>query len=183
MSTWKSRTRVDQARRADDDAGHHVAVAGQILRGGLDDEVGPELDRPADVRRGERVVDEVRGAVAMGQVGQGDVIGDDDRRVGDRLRVQDPGRRGGQGRLDRGEIADVDEVDRDPSRPNTVASWDRVVPYTARVATIRSPADRSVPIAPWIAPIPEAKANPASAPSSSATAEAKATTVGLSRRP
>ena len=67
VSTWTLSDRVDQIAPAADDAGEHVAVAGQVLRRRLDDEVGAELERPAEVRRGERVVDDVAGAVAMGQ--------------------------------------------------------------------------------------------------------------------
>ena len=56
------------------------------------DEVRAELDRPAEIRRRERVVDDVARAVAVGQLGERGVVGDDDRRVGDRLRVEDAGR-------------------------------------------------------------------------------------------
>ena len=50
---------VDALARAGDDAGDDVAVAAEVLRRRLDDEVGAEVERPADVRRGERVVDDV----------------------------------------------------------------------------------------------------------------------------
>ena len=43
--------------------------------------------------RGERVVDDVGRAVAMGELGERGVVGDERRRVGDRLGVEDPGRR------------------------------------------------------------------------------------------
>ena len=59
---------------------------------------------------------------------------------------------------------------------------ERVVPYRLRVATIRSPAPTSDTTARWIAAIPVAAANPASAPWSSAMAAASASTVGLPRR-
>ena len=170
---------LDELVPAADDAGEDVAVAGQVLRRRLDDEVGAELDRPAEVRRGERVVDDVAGAVAMGQLGERGVVGDDDRRVGDRLGVEDARRRGRQGRLDRGEIGHVDELGRDaePARRRRSSSA-RVVPYEAAVATIRSPAETSDTSAAWIAAMPDAKAKPASAPSSSATAAAKRPTSG-----
>ena len=59
---------------------------------------------------------------------------------------------------------------------------ERVVPYRFRVATIRSPAPTSDPTARWIAAMPVAAAKPASAPWSSATAAASASTVGFARR-
>ena len=73
----------------------------------------PELQRPADVRRRERVVDDVGRPVSMGELGEGRVIGDVRRRVGDRLRVEDPRRGGGEGRRDRVEVGRVDDLDRD----------------------------------------------------------------------
>ena len=53
-----------------DDAGDDVAVAGQELGRRFHDQVRPELERPADVRRGERVVDEVGRAVPRGRRGR-----------------------------------------------------------------------------------------------------------------
>ena len=82
----------DPLGRAGDDAGDDVAVAAQELGRRFDDEVRAELERAADVGRGERVVDDVRRAVAMGQLGERGVIGDVGRRVGDGLGVQDAGR-------------------------------------------------------------------------------------------
>ena len=49
----------------------------------------------------------------MGQAGQRRVVGHDDRRVGDGLRVEDAGRGERERGLDRGEIGHVDEVDPD----------------------------------------------------------------------
>ena len=40
VSTWKSGRRSTRLADPHDDAGHHVAVAGEVLRRGLDDEVG-----------------------------------------------------------------------------------------------------------------------------------------------
>ncbi len=57
-----------------------------------------------------------------------------------------------------------------------------MVPYTALVTTIVWPARTTETIAAWMAAIPLAKASPASAPSSSATAFASAAVVGLSMR-
>ena len=56
------------------------------------------------------------------------------------------------------------------------------MPYTACVATIVWPARTTETIAAWMAAIPVAKARPASAPSSSATALPRAAVVGLSMR-
>ena len=84
--------RGDRAVGPGDDAGDQVAVAAEELRRGLDDEVRAELERPADVRARERVVDDVRRAVAVGEVGQRGVVADEGRGVRDRLRVEDAGR-------------------------------------------------------------------------------------------
>ena len=104
-------------------------MAAEVLRRRLDDEVGAELERPAQDGRGERVVDDEQRAVAVGELGQGGDVDDDDRRVGDRLDVEDPGRRGGQRRLDRREVGRVDERRRStPSRPKRSVSSVRVEP-------------------------------------------------------
>ena len=50
---------VDEVTPPDGDAGEDVAVAGDVFRRRLDDEVRAQLDRPAEIRRGERVVDDV----------------------------------------------------------------------------------------------------------------------------
>ncbi len=90
-------------------------VAAEVLRQRLDDEVRPELDRAAQDRRGERVVDDEQGAVPVGELGQGGDVDHDDRRVGDRLDVEDAGR------AERpvpastaGEVGRVDELDATP---------------------------------------------------------------------
>ena len=71
VSIWTRSTAAIQLRRAGDDAGDDVAVAAEELRRRLDHEVRAELERPADVRRRERVVDDVQRAVAMGELGEG----------------------------------------------------------------------------------------------------------------
>ena len=60
-------------------------------------------------------------AVAMGDLGEGAMVGHDDRRVGDRLGVEDPGRRRGERRLDRVRVAHVDVRRRHPEPPQDVA--------------------------------------------------------------
>ena len=63
-------------------------------------------------------------------VGERRVIGDERRRVGDGLRVEDARRRGRERRRDRVEVGRVDEVDRGPrSRRTCRSSWLRVEPY------------------------------------------------------
>ena len=102
-----------RSRAAGHDAGDDVAVPGQELRGQFDDEVGTERERPADVRRGERVVDDVRRAVLVGEAGDRGVVGHDGRRVGDGLGVDDTGRRGRDGRGGRVGVGQVRELDLD----------------------------------------------------------------------
>ena len=75
---------------------------------------------PADVRRGERVVDDVGRAVAMGEVRERRVVGDHHRRVRERLRVEHANgarrERGGN----RVVVGGVDEVGPDAERPEHV---------------------------------------------------------------
>ena len=60
----------------------------------------PRASGPAQGRRGERVVDDDGRAVAVAQLREGRQVGDGDGRVGDRLEVEDAGRRRGEGRVD-----------------------------------------------------------------------------------
>ena len=67
-----------------------VVVAPQVLGGGMDDDVGAVLDRPAQHRRGEGVVHDAGqpGRAAGGeQCGQ---VADGDRGIGDRLQEEQP---------------------------------------------------------------------------------------------
>ena len=118
----------DPFARAGHHAGHDVRVAADELRRRLGHEVGPELDRAAQVRRGERVVDDEQRAVAVGEPGQGRDVGDHDRRIRDRLDVEHAGRRGRQGGLDRGQVGRVDEPVVTPSRPKWLSRSERVEP-------------------------------------------------------
>ena len=133
VSIWTFSTRRTRSRATGHDAGDDVAVAGQELRRRFDDEVGPELERPADVRRGERVVDEVRRAGSWARrasaawsattvVGIGDRLGVDDAASARRRCAAVDGRRVGQ----------VDEVDVDPEPRERVESCVRVEPYAPR---------------------------------------------------
>ena len=99
---------VHPARGPDHGAGEHVRVATQPLGRRRHDQVGAELDGPAEVGRSERVVDDQLGARAMGALGQGRDVGDDGGRVGDGLDVQQPG--AGERRLHGGQIARIDVI-------------------------------------------------------------------------
>ena len=92
-------------------------VTREVLGGGLDDEVGAVLERAADHRRRERVVDREQRAVAVGGLGEGREVGEDARRVGDRLDVEDPRRGRGQRGLDGGDVGRVDVRDVDAEAP------------------------------------------------------------------
>ncbi len=104
----------DPLGRAGDHAGDDVAVAAQELGRRFDHEIRAEVERAADVGRGERVVDHVCRAVAVGQLGERGVVGQVGRRVGDGLGVQDAGRGRGEGRGHRVEVGRVDDVDPHP---------------------------------------------------------------------
>ena len=66
-----------------------------------------------------------------------------------------------------------------PKRGQTEPSSCRVPPYIWRWATMWLPRPHRPSTTPLIAPMPEAKASAASAPSSAATASSNARTVGL----
>ena len=66
VSISVSRTPAMQLGAPDDRARQHVGVAADPLGGRLDHEVGAQLHGPAQVGRGERVVDDDRGAVPVG---------------------------------------------------------------------------------------------------------------------
>ena len=63
----------------------HVGVAAEVLRRGVDDDVGAELERPLQVRRRERVVDDDDRAGFVRRVGGGVDVDDVQQRVGRRL--------------------------------------------------------------------------------------------------
>ena len=95
-------------------------MAADELRRRLDDEVGTQLDRPAQVRRGERVVDDQQCAMGVGNPGQRRDVGNHDRRVRDRLDVEDAGRHRCELGFDRGEVGRVDERRADAQPPELV---------------------------------------------------------------
>ena len=59
-----------EAAAIDDDAAQGRAVAAQEFRHRFDDDVGAELDRPQQHRRGNRIVDDQRHALRMRDGGQ-----------------------------------------------------------------------------------------------------------------
>ena len=61
----KAAVRPLERAAVDDDAADRRAVAADELRRRVDDDVGAVLDRAAEVRRGERVVDDQRRAVLV----------------------------------------------------------------------------------------------------------------------
>ena len=69
----------------DDDAADRRAVPADELRAGVDDDVGALLERLAQDRRGERVVDDHRNAGVVGDLGDRLEVGHVDARVADRL--------------------------------------------------------------------------------------------------
>ncbi len=89
-----------------------VAVAREVLRSGVHDEVGPEVEWPLQQGRGERVVhDDVRARVVRGRPDRRDV-GDLECRVGRGLQP-DQGRVGAGGHHGVG-VGDVDQVRAQP---------------------------------------------------------------------
>ena len=89
------------------DAGDDVGVAAQPLGGRFDDQVDPELERLAEVGRGEGVVDDHRGAMAMGELGEPPEVCHHDAGVGDGLGIEKARRRSRQRRLDGGSVGGV----------------------------------------------------------------------------
>ena len=78
----------------DDDAADAVAVAVEVFRGAVHDQVGAELDRPLQARARERVVDDEPGAVPMREIGCRRQVRDPHDRVARRFDEQQPCGRG-----------------------------------------------------------------------------------------
>ena len=159
----------------------HVRMAADPLGAGLDDEVRAELQRTAQVRRRERVVDDDRDAMPVRPLGELGQVGDDDRRVGDGLQIEHPGP--GERRLD-GVGGRWGRRRRSPRRSGRGrrSSAPRAAVDGARARRSGRRHSSRETSAPWIAAMPDAKLKPASAPSSSAMAAAMADAVGLSMR-
>ena len=113
VSISVSRTWAMQVGPAGDRTREHVGVAADPLGGGLDDQVGAQLEGPAEIGRGERVVDDDHGAMTMGALGEVGQVRDHDGRVGDGLEVQHPGGRP-QRSLDRVGVGRIHVLDLHP---------------------------------------------------------------------
>ena len=74
----------------DEQAADTVAVPAEILGERVHDDVGAVVERPAQVGRGDRVVDDQRDAVPVGDIGQRRDIGDVAQWIADRLAVDRP---------------------------------------------------------------------------------------------
>lgn len=72
-------------------AGQHVAVAVQVLGGGVNDQVGAEFQRPGEHRSRHRVVDGHPYPGGVGKVADGSQVGDLPHGVRRRLGPQQPG--------------------------------------------------------------------------------------------
>ena len=86
--------RRERRLRPDDRAGEQVAVAADRLGGAVDDEIGAERERPLPDRRGERVVDDQPGPMAVRELGRPRHVDDAEQGVGGRLDVEEPRRAG-----------------------------------------------------------------------------------------
>ena len=73
------------------EAADHVRVAAEVLRRRVDDDVGAELERELEVRRGEGVVDDDEGAGGVRGVGRLADVDDVEERVRRRLEPDDAG--------------------------------------------------------------------------------------------
>ncbi|MET3800160.1 hypothetical protein ABID70_000115 [Clavibacter michiganensis] len=97
----------------DHGAAEHVGVPAEVLGRGVHDDVGAERERLLEVRRGEGVVDDDRGAGRVAEVGERADVADLHQRVARRLDPQDLRRARSEDPLDRGEVAHVDGLDDD----------------------------------------------------------------------
>ena len=97
-----------EAAAVDDDAADRNAVAADPLGDGMHDDVGAELDRPAEIGGGERVVDEDRNAGRMGDVRELRDVEHLEARIADGLADDQPGV-GAQRGPEAVEIARLDE--------------------------------------------------------------------------
>ncbi len=126
---------------------HHVAVAAEVLRGGLECDVGAQLERTLERRGREGVVDNDCGPCALRQRDGRREIHDSKERVRRRLQPHDP--RGPQERVfEVGEIAHVHNLGHDPPLREEIARSDvesviSVVRQDQAVAGIQPLKDRN----------------------------------------
>ena len=167
--------RRDELAAPGDDARHDVVVAVQVLRRRLADEVGAELERPAENRRGERVVHDQE-AVALGRRERREV-GEGEARVGHRLDVAHPRRPLPGGRVGDVEVDDLHAAGPELRLGELVGRPVELLREEQRVAGARVEWSAAL-----IAAMPDAKDCAASAPSSSASTALSSSTVGLRSR-
>ena len=106
---WMKPSRSARSSRdRDQQAAHHVAVAVQVLGGGVEHDVGAVLERPLEERRGEGVVHREEVPVGLGQVADRGEIDQVHHRVGGRLAVDHAGG-GGERALHVAHLAHVHE--------------------------------------------------------------------------
>src|SRR5262245_708586 len=98
----------DVVRRAQHNAAKTAALAVDVLGGGIDHDIGAELQRLLQDRRGEHVVDDHAGAGAAGDLGYGRNIDQVERRVGGSFEEHGPGV-GAHGSCPRIEVAAIDQ--------------------------------------------------------------------------
>ena len=118
---WMKPSRSARSSRAGhQQAAHHVAVAVEVLGGGVEHDVGAVLERPLEERRGEGVVHHEEVAVRLGEVADGGEVDQVHHRVGGRLAVDHAG--GGRERaLHVGHVAHVHEGELEPEAPRRSA--------------------------------------------------------------
>ena len=111
---------ADQLDAPGDHAAGDVGVTADVLGRGVDDQVGAVLQGTADHRRGQGGVDHQQRPAVVRDLGQLVQVGHGRGRVGDGLRVDDPGRRADRG-LDLVQVGDVHEVRLHPEPGRHVA--------------------------------------------------------------
>ena len=99
---------------ADHRAGQHVAVAVQVLGGGVHDEIGAERQRPRQHRRRHRVVHGHPRAGGMGEPAHGGEVGDLPGGIGRRLDPHETRGAGADRGFHRRQVRHVDELDVEP---------------------------------------------------------------------
>ena len=124
--------------RFDEDAAHRRAVSAEILGHGMDDDVGAVLERPAQVGRRERVVDDQRNARVVRDLRDRGEIRDVELRIADRLDVHRLGVVADRGR----EIRRIVAVDERRRRCRTARTSPRAASTCRRTACATRRCDR-----------------------------------------
>ncbi len=105
-------------RPKDESPADQVAVASEVLRGRVHDDVRAEFERALEDRRGERVVDRDPGAAGPSEGDRSPQVGDLEQRIRRRLEIEQVGPRGGgECSPHVREVGRVDEVHVDPVGP------------------------------------------------------------------